>query len=117
MKKVLVVDDSRVSRKMLIKMLEVSGFEVAGEAVNGKDGYEQYVKLSPDVVLMDITMPEMNGIDALKQIIAHDGNTKVIIISAAGQDKKKEEAIRAGATKFITKPYKNEDIIKAIKNC
>ena len=68
MKSVLIVDDSRVSRKMLRNMLEVTGFTVAGEAINGKEGFDLYKRLSPDVVTMDITMPEMNGIESLKLI-------------------------------------------------
>ena len=117
MKSVLIVDDSRVSRRMLKNMFEVSGFEVAGEAINGKEGYEQYIKLSPDVVAMDITMPEMNGIEALKLIKEYDQDAKVIIISAAGQKDKVEEASQAGAVAFITKPYDNKDIIDAINRC
>ena len=117
MKSVLIVDDSRVSRRMLKNMFEVSGFEVAGEAINGKEGYEQYIKLSPDVVAMDITMPEMDGIEALKLIKEYDRDAKVIIISAAGQKDKVEEASRAGAVAFITKPYDNKDIIDAINRC
>ncbi len=117
MKKILIVDDSRVSRKMLGNMLEKSGFEVAAEAINGREGYELYDKLSPDVVLMDITMPEMNGLEAMKLILEHDPEAKVIIISAAGQIKKKEEAMAAGAVAFIAKPYSNQEIIDAINNC
>ena len=117
MKSVLIVDDSRVSRRILRNMLEVVGFEVAGEAINGKEGLEQYKKLSPDVVTMDITMPEMNGIDALKLIREYDPEAKIIIITAAGQDEKRDEAIRSGATAFVTKPYDNQKIIDAINNC
>ena len=117
MKRVLIVDDSRVSRRMLKNMFEVEGFEVVGEAINGKEGYEQYVKLSPDVVAMDITMPEMNGIEALKLIKEYDPQARIVIISAAGQKEKVEEATLAGAAAFITKPYDNKDIIDAINRC
>ncbi len=117
MKKILIVDDSRVSRKMLSNMLEKSGFEVVAEAINGKEGYELYAKLSPDVVLMDITMPEMNGLDSMRLIKEHNPDAKVIIISAAGQMEKKEEAMAAGATAFITKPYSNQEIIDTINYC
>ena len=117
MKRVLIVDDSRVSRRMLRNMLEMEGFEVVGDAINGKEGYDQYVKLSPDVVAMDITMPEMSGIEALKLIKEHDPDARVIIISAAGQKDKIEEASLAGAAAFITKPYDNKDIIDAINRC
>lgn len=116
MKKILIVDDSRVSRKMLGNMLEKSGFEVVAEAINGKEGYELFAKLEPDVVLMDITMPKMNGLESMKLILDKDPDAKVIIISAAGQMEKREEAMSLGAAAFITKPYLNQDIIDAI-NC
>ncbi len=117
MKSVLIVDDSRVSRKMLRNMLETEGFEIVGEAINGKEGFEQYTKLSPDVVAMDITMPEMNGVEALKMIRGYDPEAKVVIISAAGQKEKIDEADDAGAAAYITKPYNNKDIIDAINRC
>ncbi len=114
MKKILIVDDSRVSRKMLANMLEKSGFEGVAEAINGKEGYDLYVKLSPDVVLMDITMPEMNGLESMRLILEHDPKARIIILSAAGQVEKKEEAMSIGALAFITKPYSNQDIIDTI---
>ena len=117
MKRVLIVDDSRVSRKMVKNLLDNSGFEVVGEAINGREGYDLYLKLNPDVVAMDITMPEMNGIEALKLIREHNNDAKVVIISAAGQEDKKKEALEAGACGFITKPYANEDILEALRNC
>ncbi len=117
MKRILIVDDSRLSRKMLRNMFEQNGFEIIGEAINGKEGYEQFVKYSPDVVTMDITMPEMNGLDSMKLMLEHNPDAKVIIISAAGQLDKIDEAKMAGATAFITKPYSNQDIIDAVNNC
>ena len=117
MKNILIVDDSTVSRRILKNMFEVVGHTVVGEALNGKEGYDLYVKLSPDVVTMDITMPEMNGLDALKHIKEHDPDAKVIILSAAGQQEKKEEAQKLGATEFITKPYEKRTILEAIERC
>ena len=117
MKRILIVDDSIVSRKMLRKLFETEGFEVAGEAINGKEGYELYVKLSPDVVTMDVTMPEMNGIDSLRLIRKYDPNAKVILLTAAGQLEKKAEADELGAVCYLIKPYENKDIIDAINNC
>ena len=117
MKRVLIVDDSRVSRKILRNMLEVTGFEVAGEAIDGKEGFEFYKRLSPDVVTMDITMPGMNGLDSLKLIKEYDPDAKVIIITAAGQNEKKDDAKTLGAVAFVTKPYDNKEIIDAINNC
>ncbi len=117
MKRILIVDDSIVSRKMLRKLFETEGFEVAGEAINGKEGYEQFIKLSPDVVTMDITMPEMNGIESMRLIKEHDPNAKIILLTAAGQLEKKAEADELGAVAYLTKPYDNQDIISAINNC
>ncbi len=117
MKRVLVVDDSRVTRKIIRNLLEHSGYEVVGEAINGKEGYDLYVKLSPDVVAMDITMPEMNGIDSLREIRKYDPQAKIIIISAAGQEHKRQEAIDEGAVAYLTKPYENEEILNAISSC
>ena len=117
MKSVLIVDDSIVSRKMLAKLIESSGYTVASHAINGKEALELYKKLSPDVVTMDITMPEMNGIDALKMIREYDSDAKVVIISAAGQAEKKQQAMEAGAAGFVTKPYDNQDILDAIAKC
>jgi two-component system chemotaxis response regulator CheY len=114
MKKILIVDDSRVSRKMIRNLLEHSGYEVTAEAINGKEGYELFVRLHPDVVLMDITMPEMNGLESMKLIRQQDPTARVVIISAAGQLEKKEEAMAEGAAAFITKPYSNQDILDAI---
>ena len=116
MKSVLIVDDSRVSRRMLRNMLESVGFSVAGEAINGKEGFELYKKLSPDVVTMDITMPEMNGIDSLKLMKEYDPDAKVIIITAAGQNEKRAEAEENGADAFVTKPYDNKEIIDTINS-
>ena len=114
MKRILIVDDSRVSRKMIRNMLELSGHEVVAEAINGKEGLELFEKLKPDVVLMDITMPEMNGIEALKLIKEKYPDAKVIIISAVGHDQKKMEAIKAGAENFITKPFEDKEILEAV---
>ena len=117
MKKILIVDDSIVSRKMLRKLFEAEGFEVAGEAIDGKEGYEQYVKLSPDVVTMDITMPVLDGIDSLKLIREADPNAKVVMITAAGQKHKMMEAVKLGAAEFVAKPFVEESVVDAISRC
>ena len=117
MKSVLIVDDSVVSRKMLAKLIESNGYTVASQAINGKEALELYKKLSPDVVTMDITMPEMNGMDALKMIRDYDPDAKVILITAAGQIEKKEQAMEYGAAAFIAKPYDNQDILDAMEKC
>ncbi len=111
---VLVVDDSKMSRKMLRTILEEAGFIVVAEAGNGEEGVEAYKKYRPAVVTMDITMPKMDGIGALREIMAYDGDARVIMITAAGQQQKIIEALKLGAEKFITKPFDRRDVVSAI---
>ena len=113
--KVLIVDDLAFIKLIIRDTLEKHGFEVAGEASNGVEAVEMYIKLKPDVVLMDITMPRMDGIQALSKIMAADSNAKVIMCSALGQQKLIIQAIKIGAKDFIVKPFKAERIIGAIK--
>ncbi len=108
MRTVLIVDDSRTSRKILRDMLENEGFQIAGEAINGKEGYEQYVKLEPDIVTMDITMPVMDGIESLRLIKQENPDAKVVMITAAGQKEKMLDALKLGATEFVSKPFIRE---------
>lgn len=114
MKRVLIVDDAMFVRLTLKMMLEKNGFEVVGEAENGTDAVEQFQQLRPDIVTMDITMPEVNGIDALKQIRAIDGNANVVMVSAMGKEALVMEAIMAGAKDFIVKPFTEENAIKVL---
>ncbi|MCR5417379.1 MAG: response regulator [Lachnospiraceae bacterium] len=114
MAKVLMVDDSRTSRKLLRSILEEGGHEVVGEAVNGQEGVQQFQALKPELVTMDITMPVLDGIEALKMIKALDKEAKVIMVTAAGQKNKVMECIKAGADEFITKPFDNNEIISAV---
>lgn len=107
---VLVIDDSMMSRKMLRAILEEEGYAVIAEAANGVEGLEAYKQLHPNVVTMDITMPKMDGIAALKEIKDFDSSAKVVMITAAGQQQKIIEAIRLGAERFITKPYKQSEV-------
>ena len=115
MANILIVDDSRTSRKMLRDILERRGHVIIGEAVDGQEGFDQYVKLRPDVVTMDITMPVMDGIDSLKLIMRFDPQAKVIMVTAAGQKQKMMEALKIGAVEFISKPLDEEAIIKTLK--
>lgn len=115
-KDILVVDDARFMRITLSKMIEDNGYNVAGEAENGLDAIQKYKDLSPDLVTMDITMPEMNGIDAIKGIKEVDPKAKVIVCSAMGQKAMVEDAIKAGALDFIVKPIKPDKLEKALKN-
>ena len=114
MAKILVVDDSRTSRKILKGLLEENGHEVIAEAVNGDDGYLKYKELQPDIVTMDITMPVTDGIQALHLIKKKKKKARVIMITAAGQKEKMIQAVKYGADEFITKPFDKEEVVKAI---
>ena len=114
-KSILICDDAAFMRMMLKDILVKEGFEVVGEAVNGADGVEKYNSLKPDLVTMDITMPEMDGIAALKAIRASDPAAKVIMCSAMGQQAMVVESIQAEARDFIVKPFQKDRVIEAIK--
>jgi len=115
MTKVLIVDDAAFMRMMIKDILEKNGFEVVGEASNGIKAVEMYKKERPEVVTMDITMPDMDGIEAVKQIKEFDPAAKVIMCSAMGQQSMVMEAIRAGARDFIVKPFQADRVLEAIK--
>lgn len=114
MTRVLIVDDSRTSRKMLRKMLDKAGHEVIGEAINGEEGYLLYKELKPDVVTMDITMPKMDGIESLQLIRKYDQKAFVVMITAAGQKEKMLQAIKYGASDYIVKPYEAFEVLQVI---
>ncbi len=114
MAKVLIVDDSRTSRKILRGILEGAGHEIVAEAVDGLDGVNKYKEFSPQVVTMDITMPVMDGLEALKTIREEDKNAKVIMVTAAGQQNKMMDAIKLGASEFVTKPFDADSILKMV---
>ena len=114
MAKVLVVDDAAFMRMMLKDILIKNGFMVVGEAANGDEASIKYKELNPDVVTMDITMPEMDGISAVREIIKIDPRAKIIMCSAMGQQTMVLEAIQAGARDFIVKPFQEERVIDAI---
>lgn len=112
--KVLIVDDAAFMRMMLRDILAKNGFEIVGEADNGKIAVQMYNELKPDVVTMDITMPEMDGIAAVKEIKAVDPNAKVVMVSAMGQQAMVIEAIRTGAADFIVKPFQPDRVLEAL---
>ncbi|MGI6175388.1 MAG: response regulator [Christensenellales bacterium] len=116
MKKVLVVDDATFMRVSIKNMLAKNGYEVVGEAENGDTAIQKYKELSPDIVTMDITMPEKDGLASLKEILAFDPGANVIMVSAMGQESMVREAIISGAKGFIVKPFKEDVIINAINN-
>jgi two-component system chemotaxis response regulator CheY len=112
--KVLIVDDAAFMRMMLRDILAKNGFEVVGEADNGKTAVQMYGDLKPDVVTMDITMPEMDGIAAVKEIKAADPAAKIVMVSAMGQQAMVIEAIRSGAADFIVKPFQPDRVLEAL---
>ena len=112
---VLICDDAAFMRMMIKNVLTKGGYNVVGEAENGAKAVEKYKELSPDLVLMDITMPEMDGIQALKEIKAIDGGAKVIMCSAMGQQAMVVESIQAGAKDFIVKPFQEDRVLEAVK--
>lgn len=114
-KRVLVVDDAAFMRMMLKDILTKNGYEVVGEAANGNEAVEKYRELKPDVVTMDITMPEKDGITAVREIMALDSNARIIMCSAMGQQAMVMEAIQAGAKDFIVKPFQQERVIQALQ--
>lgn len=114
MKKVLIVDDAAFMRISIKRILEKNGYKVVGEAENGIDAIQKYFELMPDIVTMDITMPEMNGLEALKVIMSKDRNANILMISAMGQETMVKDAVLSGAKGFIVKPFKEEAMINAL---
>ncbi|QTM99423.1 MULTISPECIES: response regulator [Sediminibacillus] len=114
-KRVLIVDDAAFMRMMIKDILSKNGFEVVGEAPDGAQAVEKYKELTPDLVTMDITMPEMDGIAALKEIKQINSDAKVIMCSAMGQQAMVIDAIQAGAKDFIVKPFQADRVIEAIQ--
>ena len=114
-KNILICDDAAFMRMMIKDILGKNGYNVAGEAENGLKAVEKFKELSPDLVLMDITMPEMDGIAALKEIKTIDAGAKVIMCSAMGQQAMVIESIQAGAKDFIVKPFQQDRVLEAVK--
>jgi two-component system, chemotaxis family, chemotaxis protein CheY len=114
MARVLIVDDAKFMRITLTKILQKANHTIIGEAENGKEAVELYQSLHPDVVILDITMPVMNGIEAVRAIKQVDRNAKIIICSAIGQQRMVVEAIEAGAADFIVKPFEENRVLEAI---
>jgi two-component system chemotaxis response regulator CheY len=112
--KILIVDDAAFMRMMIKNILVKEGYEVVGEAENGAQAVEKYKELNPDLVTMDITMPEMDGISAVKEIMKLNSAAKVVMCSAMGQQAMVIDAIQAGAKDFIVKPFQADRVIEAI---
>ncbi|MDI9480853.1 MAG: response regulator [Syntrophomonadaceae bacterium] len=113
-KRVLIVDDAAFMRMMIKDILTKNGYDVVGEAENGQVAVEKYRDLKPDLVTMDITMPEMDGIAAVKEIKSQDPAARVIMCSAMGQQAMVIDAIQAGAKDFIVKPFQPERVLEAV---
>lgn len=114
-KRILIVDDAAFMRMMIKNIVTKNGYEVIGEAENGQVAVELYKQHKPDLVTMDITMPEMNGIEGVKAIRSIDPGANVIMCSAMGQQAMVMEAIQAGAKDFIVKPFQQDRILQAIE--
>jgi len=111
----LIVDDTQFMRKMASDSLKQFDYEVAGEAINGREAVEKYKELKPDIVLMDLTMPEMNGIDAIKKILESDPAAVILVCSSSNQKDMIEEALKSGAKGYLTKPFKPEYMEEVIQ--
>ena len=114
-RKVLVVDDVAFVRKTLSDLLTQAGYQVVGEATDGTDAVAKYMQLRPDLVTMDVVMPQMSGIEATKKIIKLDKDARVIIISAMGQENLVMEAINVGAKDYVLKPFSAQEVLKTLE--
>lgn len=112
---VLIVDDALFMRMMIKDILSKDGFEIVGEAENGVDAVKKYAELHPDLVTMDIVMPEMDGIEAVRNIIKIDPQARVLMCSAMGQQPLVVEALEAGAKDFIIKPFQPAKVVEAVR--
>jgi two-component system chemotaxis response regulator CheY len=114
MARVLVVDDAAFMRKVLGDALAKGGHEVVGEAANGVEAVARYQELHPDVTTLDITMPEKDGLEALREILAADPSARVVMCSALGQEGKVLESIKSGARDFVVKPFQPDRVLEAV---
>lgn len=116
MVRVLIVEDSMVMRGFLGNFIEEIGCELVGEAVDGVEGLKKYKELMPDLVILDITMPKMNGLEFLKTIKIFDPESNIVICSSLGQEAVVEETLKLGALDFIAKPFADEEVIQKLKD-
>lgn len=112
--RVLVVDDTAFMRRMLRELLSKAGLEVVAEAGNGREAVEQYRQVRPALVIMDITMPELDGIAAVREIVREDPSARIVMCSALGQQELIIEALEAGAQDFVVKPFVPEKVLEAV---
>ena len=111
---VMIVDDASFMRRVIRKIVESDGYEVAGEAIDGADAVEKYASLQPDLVTMDIVMPRCSGINALETIMLRDPDARIVMCSALGQEDLVEESLRAGARDFIVKPFRRQEVLATL---
>lgn len=116
MAKILIVDDSAISRKKLKAILETGNHEIIGEAGDGAEALQKYQDLAPELVTMDITMPNMDGISGLKEIIKYDSSARVVMITALGMGETILEALNSGAKNYITKPFAEDQVINSVRD-
>jgi len=115
MSKILIVDDLSSITEMIQSVLETHGHEIAGVARNGFEAIEKYKALRPDVVLMDIMMPEMDGMQSIRKILEYDQKAKIVIVTALGRPELMKEAVKAGAVGFVTKPFEIRRLLRAVE--
>ncbi len=113
--RIMIVDDAALTRTILKDIFKPPEFEIVGEAKSGKEAVELYPKLKPDVITMDITMREMSGLDALKEIKSADPSAKIVMVSALGDEEFVKKAIEYGADDFVVKPFSKEKLIETVK--
>jgi len=114
-KKIMLVDDTKFMRMMLANILKPKGYEIIAEAGDGLEAIDKYKNLKPDLVTMDIVMPHMDGIEAVRNIVATDSGAKIVMVTAVGQDSKVKEAIEAGARGYIVKPFQAPQVIEEVE--
>lgn len=114
-KRILIVDDAAFIRTMVKDILVPRGFEIAGEATNGNEAVQKYMELKPDLVTMDITMKEKDGLEAAREILKRDPNARIIMVTALGQEKMLLESFKIGVKDFVVKPFEPERILTAVK--
>jgi two-component system chemotaxis response regulator CheY len=114
MARILIVDDNAFMRSTIKGVLTQAGFDIAAEAADGAEAVNTYATIKPDLVTMDITMPNMDGVEALKELLKRDPGAKVVMVSAMGQESLVVEAVTAGAVDFVIKPFEPDRVVDAI---
>ncbi len=116
MGRLILIDDSQYARELLKMILEEGGHEIVGEAANGIEGVEMYMALKPDLVILDMIMPRLNGLNTLQAIRAYDKDARILIISADNQEEHVRKSVKEGADGYISKPYKKKIVIEVVSN-